>query len=233
MRWRRSLTRWHVWLGWLIALPLILWCATGLFMAARPIEEVRGEHLKRPRPPLRVPDMLRSPAAPPEWDEFPGGEPLQMQSLSLEMQPRGPVWIVGMPDGLVLRADPSTGALLRPVEADEAAAIARAAFAGTARLVELRRTRADAPPLELRKPTSTWRARFADGTHLFIEANSGQVLATRTRLWRAYDFMWGLHIMAPRRREDTHHPVLIAFASVSLLGTAIGTVLLFLRRRRR
>ena len=34
------------WLGWLVGVPLILWTASGLFMVARPIEEVRGEHLR-------------------------------------------------------------------------------------------------------------------------------------------------------------------------------------------
>jgi hypothetical protein len=44
--------RWHVWLGWLAGFPLLMWAVTGLFMVARPIEEVRGEHLRAPQPAI-------------------------------------------------------------------------------------------------------------------------------------------------------------------------------------
>ncbi|MEO1220114.1 MAG: hypothetical protein AAFY42_02020, partial [Pseudomonadota bacterium] len=37
--------KWHIWLGWLVGIPILMWMASGLFMAARPIEEVRGNHL--------------------------------------------------------------------------------------------------------------------------------------------------------------------------------------------
>ena len=38
--------KWHIWLGWLVGIPILMWMASGLFMAARPIEEVRGNHLR-------------------------------------------------------------------------------------------------------------------------------------------------------------------------------------------
>ena len=45
----QRLARWHIWLGWLVAIPLLMWTLTGLFMALRPIEDVRGEKwLARP-----------------------------------------------------------------------------------------------------------------------------------------------------------------------------------------
>ena len=34
--------RWHIWLGWAAAIPLLLWTISGLFMTLRPIEQVRG-----------------------------------------------------------------------------------------------------------------------------------------------------------------------------------------------
>jgi uncharacterized iron-regulated membrane protein len=47
----RTLAQWHVWLGWLVGVPIVMWLATGLLMVSRPIEEVRGEHLRREVPP--------------------------------------------------------------------------------------------------------------------------------------------------------------------------------------
>jgi uncharacterized iron-regulated membrane protein len=46
---RRILRRWHVWLGWLVGVPLLLWTLSGLAMVVRPIEEVRGAELLAPQ----------------------------------------------------------------------------------------------------------------------------------------------------------------------------------------
>jgi uncharacterized iron-regulated membrane protein len=40
--------RWHIWLGWLVGFPILMWTVTGLVMVAKPIEEVRGENLRAP-----------------------------------------------------------------------------------------------------------------------------------------------------------------------------------------
>ena len=49
--------------------------------------------------------------------------------------------------------------------------------------------------------------------------------------WRLYDAMWGLHIMDLQTRDDTHHPILIVFASLATIGAMLGCVLLFRRRK--
>ena len=54
-----------------------------------------------------------------------------------------------------------------------------------------------------------------DGTHFYVDAGSGEVVARRTRFWRVYDFMWGLHIMDLQGREDTHNPWVVGFALVA------------------
>ena len=30
--------KWHIWLGWLVGVPIVMWLATGLLMTLRPIE---------------------------------------------------------------------------------------------------------------------------------------------------------------------------------------------------
>ena len=45
--------------------------------------------------------------------------------------------------------------------------------------------------------------------------------------------MWGLHIMDLQTREDTSHPILIGSAAIALLGSILGFVMLFTRRRRK
>ena len=74
-----------------------------------------------------------------------------------------------------------------------------------------------------------------DGTHFYVDAGSGQIVATRTRFWRFYDLMWGLHIMDPQTREDTHNPFVIAFGVIALAMSILGVILLpkALKKRRK
>ena len=212
--------RWHIWLGWAVGVPFLLWTASGLFMAARPIEEVRGEHLRAEARPVEAAGLTFPKLSGP------------VTKIALVAQPRQPAWVVTGGD-VPRRYAAATGAPLGPVDAAEARAIAATTFTGKAPLAGLTRLSASDAPLDLRKPRPSWQASYADGTHLYIDADTGEVLALRTRWWRIYDFMWGLHIMDLQTREDTSHPILILFAVLSLVGGILGTVLLFRRRKAR
>jgi hypothetical protein len=221
---RTTLRRWHVWLGWLVGVPFLFWALSGLVMVWKPIEEVRGSDLLAPPAPV----VLSAPAVLPS---VVAGLPLAR--VSLEQRAAGPRWVIEVRGGPTRLADPVTGRLLGPVSASEASAEVLARYRGDARITSVRRTRADDPPVELRRPVASWQVSLSDGTHIFVAADSGAVLATRTRWWRLYDWMWGLHILDLSGREDTHHPTLIAFTVISLVTVLLALVLLPLSIRRR
>jgi hypothetical protein len=220
---RSRLRRWHVWLGWVVGLPILLWVVTGLVMVAKPIEEVRGEHL------LREPGVVRldGPAVPPAI----AGVPLR--SLTLEPRAAGPRWVIVLRDGTTRLADPATGALLSPLSAADALREVTARYVGDANVVAAERTDPAWPPIELRRSIAAWKVTLADGTHFYVDAGSGEIVARRTRWWRLYDLMWGLHIMDPKTREDTHNPLVIGFAIVSLLMSLLALTLLPMTLKRR
>jgi uncharacterized iron-regulated membrane protein len=220
---RRPLHRLHIWLGWIIAVPLLLWTFTGLWMVARPIEEVRGEHLRARPVPLAAGGVVA-------WPDTRGKT---LSSLAVESRPGGPVWVATLTTGEARRFDLRTGWLLPPVARGEAILLARTAYLGRARVERVDFTPADRPPLELRRSRPAWRVRFADGANVFVDAENGAILALRTRQWRWFDLMWGLHIMDPRGREDTSHPLLIGAAALGVAGVLSGTVLLLRRLNRR
>ncbi len=217
----RSLHQWHIWLGWLVGGPLILWTASGLFMVMRPIDEVRGEHL-RTKPALLSTTQAIVPSL--------GGRPVER--LMLEQQAKGPVWIIYYQGGELRRADPETGALLPKISAPEAVTLAASYYAGNARQLSVVQFGADNAPLDLRKARPSWQVNYADGARLYIDADTGGLLALRTDQWRLYDVMWGLHIMDLQTREDSHHPVLMAFAALSLLTLLLAFWMLVARQRR-
>ena len=37
-QWMRRFARWHIWLGWLVGVPIVMWMVTGLIMVSPLIE---------------------------------------------------------------------------------------------------------------------------------------------------------------------------------------------------
>ena len=223
---RSRLRRWHVWLGWVIGVPILLWVVSGLVMVWKPIEEVRGEHLMREPAPMR----FDAPVVPPAVAG------VALESLTLEQRAAGPRWVVKLPGGKMRLADPTSGSLLPPLSAADAVREVTWRYAGPAKVQSVTRTDPADPPLELRRPIAAWKVAMDDGTNFYVDSSSGGVVAKRTGWWRFYDLMWGFHIWDLETREDMHNPLVITLAVIALLTTVLALVLLPLtinRRRRR
>ena len=219
---RSRFRRWHIWLGWAIAIPMLLWTVSGVVMVVRPIEEVRGNRLMAEPKPMR----LSSPAIPPRLEGVP------LSSLSLQPRAAGPRWVVTLPDGTTRLADPANGVLMPRLSAADAVREVMARYSGKAEVAAVTRTDAKNPPLDLRRPIATWQVRMTDGTHFYVDAGSGEIVARRTGWWRFYDLMWGLHIMDPAGREDTHNPLVIGFGLLALVSTVLAIILLPMAKTR-
>jgi len=219
---RTRLRRWHVWLGWLVGLPMLFWTISGLVMVAKPIEEVRGEDLISPPPPIQISGPVVAP-------QIVGRK---VVAMTLEPRAAGPVWEIDFEGGEERLADPATGRLLPRLGAADAARELTARYTGKAKVVEVSRVDPNAPPLELRRAMNGWRVRMSDDTNFYVDGGSGEIIAKRTNWWRFYDFMWGLHIMDLQGREDTNNPWVVSFAVLTLLTVLLALVLLPLTIRR-
>jgi hypothetical protein len=120
-----------------------------------------------------------------------------------------------------------------PLTDVEARLIVSDSIVGGDKVAEVTRFAADAVPSDFRREMPVWQVILADGTNVYVGIDSGQIEAVRTRWWRFYDFMWGIHIMDLQTREDTHHPILITFAALSTIGAILGCILMFRRRKAR
>lgn len=221
---RRGLRRIHIWLGWIVGIPLLIWTLTGALMATFPIEVVRGQHLLDAPGPV----ALSQAPVPPSFDR-------PVRALTLEQRAAGPRWIVRYEDGAVSLADPANGRPIPALTAAEAEAEVRARYTGDEAIAGTERTSADDPPIDLRQPIESWRVTMTDGTRFYVNAGTGEIVARRTSLWRFYDFLWGLHILDLGEREDLNNIWLRIFAWIGTVAVVLALVLLpfTLRRRRR
>jgi hypothetical protein len=216
MTFRAKLRRWHMWLGWLVGLPVLIWTVSGFIMVARPIEEVRGTALIRDKGSIGGPVGVKLPALE-HWD---------FRSLTLESRVGGPRWIMVLSDGTALLFDPATGQRLPHVSAADAAREVAVRYTGDARIVSVTRLGVGEAPIEYRGTSPTWLVRMSDRTHFYVDAGSGEIVARRTRFWRVYDFMWGLHIMDLQGRKQTHNPWVVTFSLLAVVMTLMALVLL-------
>lgn len=223
MKLRRNLRRYHIWLGWLVGVPLLIWTASGLFMAARPIEAVRGEALIADPPPIAGGVRPVAPVI----------GPRPVRTIELHQRAEGPRWLIRYADGGSRLADAASGALLPGVTATQALALVRGRYRGEAAIRSVTRISADNPPLEFRRPVAAWRVSLDDGTRIYLDAATGEILARRTGWWRVYDFMWGLHIMDLQTREEFSHPILQFFAALSTVTVLLALVLLPMTGKRK
>ncbi len=215
--------RWHVWLGWLVGVPIVMWTATGLFMVAKPIEEVRGNHLLMPvdEAPLVIEG---SPLASAE---------AQLKEMQVVMQDGRAVALLTSLNGETRRVDVASGEALPPIDAAAARALTARRIVGGDAVRAVTLFDADDVPIDFRRPIAVWQVALEDGAHIYIGRDTGEILAVRTNWWQWFDFMWGLHIMDLSDREDSSHPILILFAALSLIGAVMGCALMFRRRKAR
>ena len=219
----RTLAKWHIWLGWLVGVPIVLWLATGLFMVSRPMEDVRGEHLRKDVSDQAL--ILEGSAL--------ADEGAQLKEMRLTMQNGRAVAILTTLDGVTTRVDYETGEPVPPLDAAAARSLVEQRIEGGGEVEKVTFFPADRVPFDFRRETPVWQIALEDGTNIYVGRDSGEIEAVRTRWWRWFDFAWGLHIMDISERENTSHPILILFAALGLIGAVIGFVLMFRRRKAR
>ncbi len=213
--------RWHIWLGWLVGFPTLMWMVTGLYMAAKPIEEVRGNHLRVEQTvqPLVLPESALA------SEEFP------IREMRAVMQDGRAVAILTGMDGSTRRVDMQSGAAMPALSANDARLIVAEQIKGGDQIRSVTAFDADNVPFDFRREMPVWQVALEDVAHIYVGRDTGQIEAVRTRWWRGFDFMWGLHIMDLRTREDTSHPILILFAALGVIGALLGCILMFRRRK--
>ena len=222
----QSLAKWHVWLGWLVGVPILMWTVTGLVMVAKPIEEVRGTHLRKQVPETALPADTQIAVS------LPAASTRPVRSVTTQVERGETITRIAYMDGTSTRYR-ADGSALGPLSELEARLIVADGVIGGDDVISTTQYAAADVPFDFRRPLPVWQVVLADGTHVYIGTETGQIEAVRTRWWRVFDFMWGLHIMDLQTREDTHHPMLVFFAALAAIGALFGCILMFRRRRAR
>ena len=211
----KRLAKLHIWLGWLVGAPILMWTITGLVMVAKPIEEVRGNHLRKHVPERALPADTQIAVSLPAESTRP------VRSVTTQVERGETITRILYMDGTSARFRPD-GSAMGPLSEVEARLIVAEQIVGGDKVANTARFDADSVPFDFRRELPVWQVALADGTHVYVGTETGNIEAVRTAWWRTFDFVWGLHIMDLKTREDTSHPVLILFAILSVVGALLG-----------
>ncbi|MGB5077802.1 MAG: PepSY domain-containing protein [Sphingorhabdus sp.] len=223
-------SRLHKWLAIGIGLQVLIWFGSGAFMSFVPIETVRGEHLVNRNQEVPLPGNIDLTNIAQHVSSGPSGV-LSVQILEVD---GAPVALIKSKKTGIIRIDLKSGAILPVLDAQAVQRIAKASWLGDPK-IGTSATWIVKEPGDYRGDVPVWQVRFddPDATSVYIEPGTGRILAVRTRTWRVYDFLWGLHIMDWKARENINTPWLFAFALSGVAFALAGAVLLFLRWPRR
>ncbi len=225
-QWMKRFAKWHIWLGWLVAVPLLMWTISGLLMVSRPIEEVRGNHLRQPVQEQALPPDTNIAIALPEDSTRP------VKSVSTAVQDSAAITTITYMDGTIERFS-AEGVKLPKTGEVAARAIVAERIVGGDKVASSTFFAAEDVPIDFRRPMNVWQVVLEDGTNVYVSQDSGEIAAVRTRFWRVFDFMWGLHIMDLETRAKTHHPILVFFAALAAITVTFGSILMFRRRKKK
>ncbi|MBL4870850.1 MAG: PepSY domain-containing protein [Robiginitomaculum sp.] len=243
----RILTRIHKWAGLVLGIQIVVWFASGFFMSFFNIDKVHGDHMatkhawtlnmEQTAPFSEVYNLyaenqrelychpmqrnaclvrnlngvhLRSALGTPVW-EFDNG----VDKTYISGNP-AKIW-TGLSEGLITAA-------------------AGRYYLGDADINTV--VLFDKAPKDFRKQSPIWQVTYDDNaaTRLYISPITGELVNVRTRLWRAFDFMWMLHIMDYKERDNINlwWLKLLSFCALlfALSGVALVTHRMFLRPKR-
>ena len=232
----------HRYLGLFIGIQFVLWTAGGLYFSWTNLDEVHGDHLRAGTPAVRGDVALASPAE--AIAQLRTAEPVDsLAGVELLDVLGRPTWRLHYftrdGDKAVRRtrlADAASGVLREAIAREEAIAVARAAMRDDLRLVgaELVTDATVDGHHEYRGGSlPAWAVSF-DGPEratAYVPVDLGRVDRVRNDRWRAFDFLWMLHTMDYRGRDDINNAILRALSALGLATILSGFTLFALTSR--
>ena len=216
LAWQRRLRIWHRRLAVVTAIQLLLWTLSGIYFAFVDITMVRGE-------PHRLAPLTQSIDL--AYFDFPVASTSQIL-----IKPRLPgELVVGVkdPESRITEWLSPDGKPATLLTAEQAISAVSSNTDITVDVTEWVTTATEGAEYRGRQ-LPLWRAYSAENPSLrvYVDPRSGDIVAIRNLAWRAWDFLWMLHIMDYDDRDDIGTWLLKLFSVMALL-TAIAGIALY------
>ncbi|RYC66466.1 hypothetical protein [Spirosoma sordidisoli] len=234
--WHLRIRKTHRYLGVFIGIQFLLWTVGGLYFSWSNLDDIHGDHLKRPAVGFPASLSLVSPSVPLQTLRQKGTDSiLSVALIEVQNQPLYQVSYRMQHDkGHAMThtqlADARTGELRGELTQAEATALARQRFVGPSTVERVEYLTSTNGHHEYReKPLPAYAVTFRQPAHatVYVAAQLGTVQSVRTDPWRIFDLLWMLHTMDYEGRDDINNGLLRAFSILGLLTITSGFALYF------
>lgn len=226
----------HRYLGVFIGTQFLFWSLGGLYFSWTNIKEIHGDHLRKDHqhgleinrswvsPQIAVENLraLRPPVSITTIRMVPldGG---LFYEIGFRTESGKEEFILG---------DAATGDLRSAITAQEAERIAQQALVNTQpvkSITYLTPENVGSHHEYREKPLPAWAVTFEGPENLtvYLSADTGQIGAFRTGNWRIFDFLWMLHTMDFKERDNINNYVLRGFSLLGIVTITSGFLLFF------
>jgi len=217
----------HRWLGLLTSIQLLMWTVSGLFFTLPDITDVRGEqYLVKSQ--SQVIDPLVTAELISISEIIDGAKLSAKEEVSIKLKRRSGQWVyeIERPLKETLIFDALSGKQRSYLEENEVIDIVQSETNLEPINVVLINTPLTGSEFRGRDlPLYKVNVLKPQKGIVYIDPLTGEIVAVRTKLWRAWDFLWSLHIMDYRERDDFSHGLIRVFAILGLLTVLSGMLL--------
>ena len=223
---KRSMRAWHRWLGLFTSIQLLLWTVSGLFFTVPDITDVRGEQYRLSKDNLEIESSPKNLA--PIQSIIKNDSDFMDEDFKIILKKRAQSWVyeVQSSNKKTKIFNAFNGQQLSSIGQSEAIWVVDNKTTMKPIGVELINEPKIGSEYRGRDlPLYRVRVEKPESGAVYIDPTTGDIMAIRTTLWRAWDFLWSLHIMDYRERDDFSHWLIRIFAALSVLTVVSGIVL--------
>jgi uncharacterized iron-regulated membrane protein len=215
-----TIKKFHKYLSLFISIQLLLWTISGIFFSFNKIEEVRGEHLKKPE--IQEPFSVNE-------------AKFTSDSATITYHKRLSDLVVEVKSSNGIKYFDQKGNLVNKLSFDDAKNIVtQRTYLSPTKILEITEPEEGSEFRGRSLPLYKVESLSNEGKviNIYLNPYSGKIEALRSNQWRAWDFFWALHIMDWDKREDFSNTLLRIFSILALFSALSGIILFFKIRYR-
>ncbi|MET1256000.1 PepSY domain-containing protein [Aliikangiella maris] len=240
MNFRKNARLFHRYIALIVSIQLLLWSISGLYFSLMPISEIHGDHL-----------LTRGLGA--NWSEI--NSPLSINDLKkilfaekIDVEDVVNIELITNEKQLYFKVrfnadraeslyfDSITGERLAKISEEEILRLAEQLISNAGNPIDVLWLKKVGNHHEYRnKELPVYQINFDgdENLRLYLDGYTGEVKSLRTDNWRIFDFLWMLHVMDYKTRDNFNHMLLQFFALLAVLTSMSGIILWLVSRTKR
>ena len=228
----------HRYMGVIFGIQFLFWTQGGLYFSWTNIKEIRGEGVRKDEPALILTGNYVSPDR--VLNEVKKKDTIQhlksVQLIDLTGQLYYQVSFHNTQRIKTILANAITGELKEPLTEPEAIAVAKSRLKHPEEPASVKYITETNGHHEYReKPLPAYAITFKGNINstVYVSAEMGTVQSFRNNRWRVFDFLWMLHTMDYKERDNINNWALRVFSILGLITILSGFMLYFISVRRK